>query len=121
MKKALIVLLLILTPIILTGCGEKKDPNEGGRLESFASCLTEKGLKMYGTERCPHCQNMKGMFGSAFSKINFIDCDKQTMQCDAASIKWYPTWMYLSKPYEWEKTLEELAQITSCELPAEAK
>jgi hypothetical protein len=30
---------------------------------------------------------MKAMFGSAFSGVNFINCDEQKVQCDAAGIK----------------------------------
>jgi hypothetical protein len=59
------------------------------------------------------------MFGSAFSGVNFINCDEQKVQCDAAGIKWYPTWSFNGTKYEGEKTLQELSTITSCEAPAE--
>lgn len=118
MKKALIILLFSITPILLTGCTEKKDPNEWGRLDAFASCTAEKWLKMYGTERCPHCQKMKAMFGTAFAKVTYIDCDKQKVQCDAAKVAWYPTFMINGQSYPGEQTLEKLAELTKCELPA---
>lgn len=82
--------------------------------------MTDKGLKMYGTNWCPHCQNMKKMFGTAFAKINFIDCDAQKVQCDVAKIEGYPTWVFNGTQYQGEKTLAELAGITSCELPKTA-
>ncbi len=108
---------MISTSLFLSWCGKEIDPNEWWVLEPFAQCVTDKWLKMYGTERCPHCQNMKKMFGTAFAKINFIDCDAQKVQCDVAKIEWYPTWVFNGTQYQWEKTLSELWAITSCEVP----
>jgi len=59
--------------------------------QSLALCLTQKGVIMYGTERCPHCQNQKKLFGDAFSSIHYVDCDLSPAQCQAANITGYPT------------------------------
>lgn len=117
MKKILTIVCIVSTSLLLTWCGKQVDPNEWWKLDSFAQCLTDAWLKMYGTERCPHCQNQKKLFWSSFAKINFIDCDAQKVQCDVAKIEWYPTWVFNGKQYQWEQPLEELASITSCELP----
>lgn len=119
MKKILLVLIWVISPIILIGCGKEVDPNEWGKLETFVSCVTDKWLKMYGTDWCPHCQKMKKMFGSAFSGINFINCDQQKIQCDVAKIEWFPTWEFNDQKYPGEKTLQELSSLTSCTLPVE--
>ncbi len=120
MKKIAFVALACVSTLILAGCGTQTqaDPNADGSLNSFAQCTADKGLKMYGAERCPHCQKMKAMFGSAFSGVNFIDCDLQKVQCDAAGIEWYPTRSVNGQKYQGEKTLQEIATMTSCELPA---
>jgi hypothetical protein len=75
---------------------------------------------MYGTEWCPHCQNQKKQFGTSFSKVSYIDCDKQKVQCEVAKIEWYPTWIYKWTQYQWEQELSKLAEITACSLPQPA-
>ncbi|MBP6086303.1 hypothetical protein KA478_03875 [Patescibacteria group bacterium] len=62
---------------------------------------------------------MKEMFGTAFAKITYIDCDAQKVQCDVAKIEGYPTWMFNGQLYPGEKTLDELSKLTSCALPVE--
>ena len=108
---------MLSTSILLSWCGKEINPNEWWVLEPFAQCMTDKWLKMYGTERCTHCQNQKKLFWTAFSKINFIDCDAQKVQCDVAKIEWFPTRIFNGKQYEWGKSLGELSAITSCALP----
>ncbi len=121
MKKIAILVLASCSMVVLAWCGTTQtttDANQDGSLTAFAQCTAEKGLKMYGTERCPHCKKMKAMFGSAFSGVNYIDCDAQKIQCDAAGIEGFPTWAINGQKYPGEKTLQELAALTSCELPA---
>lgn len=108
---------MITTSLILSWCGKEVDPNEWWRLEAFAQCMTDKWLKMYGTERCPHCQNQKKLLWTAFAKINYIDCDLQKVQCDVAKIVWYPTWIFNGTQYQGEKSLADLSALTSCEIP----
>ncbi len=119
MKKVYILGIAFLATTFLAWCGKQADANADGHLTSFAQCLTQKWLKMYGTDRCPHCQKMKAMFGSAFSGINFINCDQQQVQCDAAGVRGYPTRSFNGTKYEGEQSLEQLASITSCQLPSE--
>lgn len=121
MKKVVVWLLMIVTAWILSGCWEQKDPNEWWVLDSFAQCLNDAWIKMYGTEWCPHCQNQKRQFWSAFAKVAYIDCDAQKVQCEVAKIQWYPTWVFQWQQYQWEQPLSELAKITSCELPSTTK
>ena len=118
MKKIAVFALAIIGTVVLAWCTTKQtDANANGVLDSFAQCVTDKWLKMYGTDWCPHCQNMKKMFGTAFSKIKFINCDEQKIQCDAAGVTGYPTWILNGNQYPGEKTLQELANITQCEAP----
>ncbi len=67
---------------------------------ALAECLTQKGVKMYGTYWCPHCQAQKKLFGDSFSKIDYVECSppnnprEQTQPCKDAGIISYPTWVF---------------------------
>ena len=39
-------------------------------LDSFAKCLSAKGVKMYGAWWCPHCKDQKESFGYSFQYVN---------------------------------------------------
>ncbi len=84
--------------------------------ESLALCLSQKGVIMYGTERCPHCQNQKKLFGDAFASIRYVDCDLSPWQCQAAKVTGYPTrvGMWINSPGQ--QPLTELAKTFACPL-----
>jgi|SRR3989344_207913 len=80
--------------------------------DEFAKYLTEQGVKMYGTEWCPHCKNQKKLFGSSFQYINYTDCDKNRQECLSAGVQGYPTWEIDGQNYPGEQSLERLAQLS---------
>jgi len=88
----------------------------GGSYDSFAQCLTSKGVKMYGTDWCGNCQDQKKSFGSSFQYIDYINCDKDRSACSAASVKGYPTWHINNRVLLGTQPLQILAQISECEL-----
>ena len=83
-------------------------------VDSFAQCLTENGMKMYGTEWCSHCKNQKARFGDSFQYIDYIDCDEEEDVCVAEGIRGYPTWKFEGNIYPGEKEFEELAALSGC-------
>ena len=87
-----------------------------GKYNTFAQCLTEKGIVMYGTEWCSHCQNQKKAFGSSFKFVNYVDCDKQAQSCDEAGVRGFPTWKIGGEDYPGEQNLFKLASLTGCDL-----
>ncbi len=93
------------------------------QLDSFASCLGEKGLKFYGAFWCPHCQAQKALFGSAAEKLPYIECSSkdgktQLPICNEKNISTYPTWFFPDGSSEsGELTLEKLSEKSSCPLP----
>lgn len=118
---AVIVLLLLILPSGITGFsifGGNRD------YDSFAKCLTEKGVKMYGAYWCPHCSNQKKMFGSSWKYVNYIECSLpnaagQTEICKAAGIEGYPTWDFGDgERQSGELTIGQLSQLSGCAVAA---
>lgn len=107
MKKN-IVIILFFGVLFLSGCSQGNTPEE------LAQCLTEKGAVMYGTDWCGHCQNQKAVFGESFQYINFVNCEQNKDECQAANVPGYPTWQINGKNYPGEKSLAELAGLAGC-------
>lgn len=90
-------------------------------VSSLASCLTEKGTKMYGASWCAHCNQQKKEFGSAFSLIDYVECvdqndrTKQAPECDKAGVTSYPTWTFADgSRLSGEVGLTELSAKAGC-------
>jgi hypothetical protein len=83
----------------------------------LATYLTQSGVKMYGAYWCGHCQHQKEAFGSAFSQINYIECDPKGKNprpklCEQARIQGYPTWEIKGKLYPGVQSLQNLAVLS---------
>lgn len=98
-------------------------PSSPGKLDSFATCLKDKGATFYGAFWCPHCQNQKAMFGNSARLLPYVECStpdgkNQLLVCIDAKITGYPTWEYPDGTREsGEIELERLSEKTSCPLP----
>jgi hypothetical protein len=108
MKKLIFLFLFLL---LLMGCTKKN-------YDGLAKCLTEKGVVMYGTEWCSHCNNQKKEFGSSFRYINFTDCDNNKEECTNAGIEGYPTWIMNGTKYPGEQPLDKLSALARCDSAA---
>jgi hypothetical protein len=94
------------------------------RYDSFARCLSQKGVKMYGAYWCPHCSDQKAMFDASFQYAPYIECgvpgdtSKQLPVCAEAGIKHFPTWQFppLGERVEGAIPLEDLSLRTGCPL-----
>lgn len=87
-------------------------------LDGFAQCLTDKGVKMYGADWCPHCQNQKKAFGSSFKFVDYVRCelDGNKQKCENSDIKGYPTWVFPSgERVEGEASFYDLSSKSGCE------
>lgn len=93
------------------------------RLDSFAQCMTGKGAKMYGLYWCPHCEEQKEMFESAFQYITYVECGikgqhKEEQSCIDQGVKQFPTWQFPGgERHEGTLPLTTLAEKTGCTLP----
>lgn len=84
---------------------------------AFASCITENGAVMYGTDWCPHCQEQKRLFGTAFKQVAYENCD-YSRECQARGVTGYPTWIFDDGTrLGGTQPLEVLANKTGCTLP----
>jgi len=120
MKKFMLIM-LIASVVVIAGCskGQSIDASwySADQTEKLAQCLTDKGIIMYGTTRCPHCQNQKKRFGDAADLITFVDCDESRIQCQAAGVEGFPTWITPDgQRYSGDQPLESLATIGACDL-----
>jgi hypothetical protein len=93
------------------------------RYDSFAQCLTDRKVKMYGLYWCPHCADQKAMFGSAFKYVPYVECairgsKELAPECKAAGVKLFPSWQFgTDPPKEGVLTLDALSEKTGCSLP----
>ena len=93
--------------------------------DTFATCLTEKGVTMYGAYWCPHCQNQKEMFGDSWQYVHSVECSLpnragQTEFCKAAGITGYPTWEFAGgERVPGELTFEALSAKSGCALESD--
>lgn len=113
MKASSLFVFFMVTGIILLSWCSSTNTDQNIKL---AECLTSKDTIMYWTNRCSHCQAQKDLFGyEAFSKINFVDCDKEKNVCNLKWIQGYPTWKFANgSTLEGEQTFEALAQAAWC-------
>jgi len=105
---------------------------DGPALEEFAQCLRERGVTMYGADWCPHCQDQKAMFGSAFARVPYVECPDEPKLCQSKGIQSYPTWILSDPPattlsvearqggrkLEGVQKVETLARESGCTFPA---
>jgi hypothetical protein len=88
---------------------------EPGKHDSLAKCLTSKGVVMYGTDWCPHCQDQKRLFGSSFRYMAYVNCDVSPEACSAAGVVGYPTWVFpRGEKMSGTVALDVLAQRAEC-------
>ncbi len=92
-----------------------------GPYDTFAQCLTEKGVVMYGAYWCPHCANQKKLFGSSFKYVTYVECDPggknpQPDLCQQKGVTSYPTWEINGEVESGEIPLPVLAEKSGCTL-----
>ena len=91
------------------------------KYDNFAQCLSNSGVKMYGTFWCTYCEKQKAMFGDSWKYIKYIECSLpdrsgQTEECNKAGITAYPTWEFSDGRFEGFETFEQLSQHSNCKL-----
>ncbi len=90
---------------------------DNASLETLAKCLTEKGVKFYGTSGCSYCKKQKEMFGEAAQYLPYIECaDEETRHiCEEAEIGPVPTWDFADGTrVSGLQSLEKLIELSGC-------
>lgn len=94
------------------------------KLDTFAQCLSDKGVKMYGAYWCPHCAEQKELFGESFKLAPYVECgvagnrSAEQAVCKDAGIHHFPTWQFppVGERVEAVIPLADLASRTGCSL-----
>ena len=115
-NKKIIILGLVLVAVVVSVNAIIQSSNTPGELDSFATCLTENEVKMFGTDWCQFCQQQKKMFGKSFKQVDYINCDTESEECYANGIRSYPTWKVDGESYSGVQQLNRLSDLTGCAL-----
>lgn len=94
------------------------------KLDNFAKCLGDKGVKMYGAYWCPHCAEQKELFGEALPFVPYVECgvygnrNAEQQVCKDAGIHHFPTWQFppVGERVEAVMPLADLSSRTGCPL-----
>jgi len=70
-----------------------------GEYDTFAQCIYDSGLRVYGSATCSFCTKQKDMFEGSAAYLKEIECDprnpgSQTELCIQKNISHTPTWVH---------------------------
>lgn len=87
---------------------------------SLAKYLGSRGAVMYGSFKCPHCNEQKEMFGSAFKYVKYIECHPKGPEADpslcyAKGIQNFPTWEINGRYYQGAMSFGRLSDLSGFE------
>lgn len=91
-------------------------------LESFVTCLEDKGMKFYGAHWCGWCNKQKEEIGQLGQELLYVECVDQetgemTQPCQETGITSFPTWILADGTKNpGYKPLEDLAKLSGCSL-----
>jgi hypothetical protein len=114
---ALLIVLAIAALCVPVGSADSKD------LDTFAQCLAEKKVTMYGSFLCPHCDDQKKLFGSSFRYVPYVECSipgsrQMTFACMGAQIHFTPTWTFANGDrLTGVQPLKTLGEKAGCRIP----
>lgn len=109
--------LAIFASIIIVGIVKKNAPS---KYDDFAQCITDNGGQMLGAYWCPNCSAQKERFGSAFRKIDYVECSSPGSQTFdlCPEITGVPLWTRADgEETTGNAPLSTLAEFYGCTLP----
>lgn len=124
-----LILVLVVGWVFLGGSTEEEEQVVlPGEYDTFAKCLYDSGLRMYGSETCSVCNSQRKLFGNSFHLIEEIECDprndaEEAKTCVPKNISHTPTWIHEdaegNELFRFEaglQTLEKLGEAAGCPL-----
>ena len=120
--KKIVIALFVLAAGLLTAMILYR---QNHRYDSFAKCLKDHHVLMYGAYWCPHCVEQKEKFGASFKYAPYIECGipgntrGEQEVCRDAGIKHFPTWQFppVGERFEGSLSLGDLSERSGCPLP----
>ena len=115
--KFLFVSGMLILSLFLMGC------SGGKNYDGFAQCITGSGVVMFGSETCPHCQNVKNDFGNSFRYIEYVECgsyatEEEAARCQEAGVKYLPHFEFGDGSSLFgELPFDIISEKTGCALP----
>ncbi len=98
---------------------ESEEEGENGEIiGSFVQCLSEAGMKIYGSSTCPACASLVSSFGGygAISPI-YVECSQERDRCvQEMQTNYVPEIQVEGEVYTGSRDLESLSEITGCEI-----
>ncbi len=87
-------------------------------IEKFATCLTEKGVKLYVYGNSGLCERQKEMFGEFIGKLNVINCLVNLDICAEKDLKFVdrPAWEIRGVIYYGPFDLSKLSKMSGCKI-----
>jgi len=91
------------------------------QLTKLTQCLTDKGVRFFGTAQCPWCIRQKELFGEAVEFLPYIECtlgiatEQEIAMCEEASIGSVPDWRFPGKePVLGMQSIERIVELSGC-------
>lgn len=93
------------------------------QLIGLAQCLTDRGVRLFGTYTCPWCVRQRELFGQAAEYLPYVECapDRATEQelalCQEFGVTSVPDWRFPDGTQQMGmQTVERLAELSGCPL-----
>ena len=105
---------------------QNSEGDEEGKYDTFAQCLYDNGLRMYGSVTCASCAKQRAMFGASFEFVREVECDPrndhaEVDRCIEKDIEHTPTWILedeegntIEKLPAGIVDLEKLGEVAGC-------
>jgi len=110
---SIILLILIVGLVLATSYVKSSQPGES---DSFAKCLTDKGVVVFGNDYCTYTAQNLNFFGKSKQYLNYIKCIDNEELCNSKGIITTPTWEINGETYSGVLNFNKLSELSGCEL-----
>ena len=93
------------------------------QLTGLANCLTEKGVRFFGTAECPACTRQKELFGPATDFLPYTECspniatEQELTMCEEAGVRSVPDWRFPGQePITGVQSIERIVELSGCQI-----